>query len=65
MSGSVHRHRLAVFHEDDEHRNIGIQSLDEGQRLAHLVGSFSFRAQHEGMTIADAVSQKCSRVSSI
>ncbi len=65
MSGSVYRHGLAVFHEDDEDCDIGIQPLDEGERFAHLVGSFSSSAQHEGMTVANAVSPKCSRVSSM
>ena len=46
---------LAVLHEDDEDRDIGIQAIDEVERSLHLLGGLIERAQHESVAVVNAV----------
>src|SRR6266496_5557658 len=51
VPSSVHRHRLSVFHEHDENGDIGIEMLDECERLSDLVRRLVEGAEHESVTV--------------
>src|SRR6266545_6703102 len=55
VARAVNRHGLSIFHENDEDRHVGVQTIDERQRLLYLVGRLVESSQHECVAIVDAV----------